>query len=545
MASNGYAQQGENVQSQKRSTEAASPAPQESPAQVGWYFVEKYYTTLNQSPDQVPLFYNRRSSLVWGDEGDVCPMVTGRQEIAEKIKSIEFKDCKVRVTNVDSQASDKGIIIQVMGEMSNDQRPNRRFVQTFFLAEQQNGYFVLNDIFRYLKEEEEEIENLPEDVEDEALPEESVPAVEEATTVEETPAEEATEVEEASAPAPAEPEPVVAKAEEPVAIAPAVPEIPTPVVAAAAEPVNGTPAVEAEPEVAAEEVPAAAEVVEEAPAPKVEASVTPAEPTPAATPPPPAPAAEKPSAPPPVAAPVVPAAPPKPTTWASLLGSGSAQITKPAPSGLQMPPQPAAPVPQAQPVPVAQPTPAAPQAATPTSPASQGWQSVSGSSGRHARPVSNAVPQELQAQAYLKNVTANVDENALREALSKFGTIKSMDIARNKNCAFVEFESVASYKAAKAASPLQIGESNVLVEERRQGTARPSGPGFGQNRNPVGGPRDGRPGQGRGGFPRPEGRFDNRDGREPGQGSRGGARGGSGRGGYQARPRGTPTPTTN
>lgn len=37
--------------------------------------------------------------------------------------------------------------------MSNNGEPWRKFAQTFFLAEQPNGYFVLNDIFRFLKEE--------------------------------------------------------------------------------------------------------------------------------------------------------------------------------------------------------------------------------------------------------------------------------------------------------------------------------------------------------------------------------------------------------
>jgi Nuclear transport factor 2 (NTF2) domain len=50
--------------------------------------------------------------------------------------------------------------------MSNRGEPWRKFVQTFFLAEQPNGYFVLNDIFRFLKEEsgesdEGEIEQTP------------------------------------------------------------------------------------------------------------------------------------------------------------------------------------------------------------------------------------------------------------------------------------------------------------------------------------------------------------------------------------------------
>ena len=70
------------------------------------------------------------------------------------------------MTNVDSQGSDQNIVIQVIGEISNNSAPHRKFVQTFVLAGQTNGYFVLNDIFRYIADEEEmEDENLqPEQV---------------------------------------------------------------------------------------------------------------------------------------------------------------------------------------------------------------------------------------------------------------------------------------------------------------------------------------------------------------------------------------------
>jgi hypothetical protein len=44
--------------------------------------------------------------------------------------------------------------------MSNKAAPHRKFVQTFVLAEQPNGYFVLNDIFRYIAEEEEDEEEV-------------------------------------------------------------------------------------------------------------------------------------------------------------------------------------------------------------------------------------------------------------------------------------------------------------------------------------------------------------------------------------------------
>jgi len=76
--------------------------------------------------------------------------------------SLGFDDCKVYISNVDSQSSaEGGIIVQVIGEMSNSNGPWKKFAQTFFLAEQPNGYFVLNDICRYIKEEGDEDSTTP------------------------------------------------------------------------------------------------------------------------------------------------------------------------------------------------------------------------------------------------------------------------------------------------------------------------------------------------------------------------------------------------
>ncbi|KAF9947640.1 hypothetical protein BGZ65_008664 [Modicella reniformis] len=77
-------------------------------------------------------------------------------DIHAKILNLDFEDCRVLVRNVDSQKSLHGsIMVQVLGEMSNKGGPSQKFVQTFFLAEQPLGYYVLNDIFRYLKEDNE------------------------------------------------------------------------------------------------------------------------------------------------------------------------------------------------------------------------------------------------------------------------------------------------------------------------------------------------------------------------------------------------------
>lgn len=127
--------------------------------EIGWFFVQEYYTFLNREPERLHCFYTKKSTFVHGDEGEIVKSCSGQQEIHRKILELGFSDCKVLVSNVDSQASiSGGIIIQVLGEMSNCDGPSRKFAQTFFLAEQPNGYFVLNDIFRYLKEDMDDTE---------------------------------------------------------------------------------------------------------------------------------------------------------------------------------------------------------------------------------------------------------------------------------------------------------------------------------------------------------------------------------------------------
>jgi hypothetical protein len=67
---------------------------------------------------------------------------------------LDLKKAKVFVTNVDSQSSmSGGVIVQVLGELSNNGDSCQKFCQTFFLAEQPEGYYVLNDMFRFLKED--------------------------------------------------------------------------------------------------------------------------------------------------------------------------------------------------------------------------------------------------------------------------------------------------------------------------------------------------------------------------------------------------------
>ncbi|CAJ0648253.1 15808_t:CDS:2 [Entrophospora sp. SA101] len=115
--------------------------------EIGWLFVHEYYVFLNKQPSHLHRFYGKNSCLIHGIEGESVKTLFGEMEINEKIESLKYKNCKVTVTNVDCQASkDSGILIQVVGFMSNnDDEVPRKFVQTFFLATQTDGYYVEND----------------------------------------------------------------------------------------------------------------------------------------------------------------------------------------------------------------------------------------------------------------------------------------------------------------------------------------------------------------------------------------------------------------
>ena len=227
------------------------------------------------------------------------------QEIHNKITSIGFQDCKVYIHSVDAQSSaNGGIIIQVIGEMSNRGDPWRKFVQTFFLAEQPNGYFVLNDIFRFLKED-----TVEDDASDaEPVPVPVVPAPEPAFVEEEPTPEPPAELELSPPPREPTPPPVYVPEEEPTTVQS---DPPTPPPAAEIAEPNGFHHEEPEPELTP------APVAPSEPQPVPEASPEPApapqpEAPPAASPtPPPAPAQH-------ASAPAPPPAKPTPKTWASL-----------------------------------------------------------------------------------------------------------------------------------------------------------------------------------------------------------------------------------
>ncbi|KAL2863479.1 NTF2 and RRM domain protein [Aspergillus lucknowensis] len=469
-----------NFQPAQSSTPSNAPPNEQkngiSKDEVGWYFVEQYYTNMSRSPDKLHHFYSRRSQLVFGTEAELVPVAVGQKAIQEKIKQLDFQDCKVRVVNVDAQASFDNILVSVIGEISNKQEASRKFVQTFVLAQQPNGYYVLNDVFRYLVDEEEAADDAVMAYAPVEEPELEKPTQHEAEAM--------TEVEKAQVNHDA----AVAKMDEKLE------DVEDGAEASVTEPTaqtNGADHHEAIPK------------VEEPPATKAEAETLSAE-EPATSEPTPAPTAQKDAQPP-----TKEAAPPAravPKTWANIASKPGATTpvvpaipvapVKPA-AAATTPSQPSAPAPATTPAP-APVTESAPS--QPSSNDGSGWQTA----GHDHKKSQVRSGEDQNVLGYIKNVTEKVDANLLRQTLSRFGKLKHFDVSRQKNCAFVEFGDPAAYTAAVAANPHQIGSEQVNVEERRtRANASGGNAGYGPGRGGAGRGRGDRTGsQGRGGFQR-------------------------------------------
>lgn len=74
------------------------------------------------------------------------------QAINDKIVSLKYSDFSAEIKSVDSQESfNGGVSVLVTGYLTGKDNMIRNFSQSFFLAPQDRGYFVLNDMLRYVE----------------------------------------------------------------------------------------------------------------------------------------------------------------------------------------------------------------------------------------------------------------------------------------------------------------------------------------------------------------------------------------------------------
>nr|GLL26548.1 ras GTPase-activating protein-binding protein 2-like [Ipomoea trifida] len=122
---------------------------------VGNAFVEQYYLILHHSPDQLYRFYQESSVLSRPDPDGSMTSVTTMDRINDKIRSLDYKNYDAEIKTADSQNSyNGGVIVLVTGCLTGKDNLKRKFTQTFFLAPQDKGYYVLNDVFRYVEQDE-------------------------------------------------------------------------------------------------------------------------------------------------------------------------------------------------------------------------------------------------------------------------------------------------------------------------------------------------------------------------------------------------------
>ncbi|XP_015879817.3 nuclear transport factor 2 isoform X1 [Ziziphus jujuba] len=123
---------------------------------VGNAFVDQYYKILHNSPELVYRFYQDSSVISRPDSNGVMTSATTMQGINEKILSFDYKDYMVDIKTADAQKSYKeGVTVLVTGCLTSKDNLKRKFAQSFFLAPQDNGYYVLNDVFRYVEDVEQ------------------------------------------------------------------------------------------------------------------------------------------------------------------------------------------------------------------------------------------------------------------------------------------------------------------------------------------------------------------------------------------------------
>ena len=92
---------------------------------------------LNKQPKFLHRFYGTNSEMIHGDFSEQTPVI-GQLKIRERFRDLKFEDCYTKVACLDAFLTiGNGIVVQVVGEISNNCSPLRRFAQTFVLGPQE------------------------------------------------------------------------------------------------------------------------------------------------------------------------------------------------------------------------------------------------------------------------------------------------------------------------------------------------------------------------------------------------------------------------
>ncbi|XP_054805942.1 nuclear transport factor 2-like isoform X1 [Prosopis cineraria] len=131
----------------------ASPYPFPlTAAQVGTYFVGQYYQVLQHQPEFVHQFYSDSSTMLRID-GNNRETATTMPQIHALVMSLRYAGVEIKSAH-SLESWSAGVLVMVSGSVQmKEYNQRRKFMQTFFLAPQEKGFFVLNDIFHFVEED--------------------------------------------------------------------------------------------------------------------------------------------------------------------------------------------------------------------------------------------------------------------------------------------------------------------------------------------------------------------------------------------------------
>ncbi|KAK1554410.1 hypothetical protein Q3G72_011685 [Acer saccharum] len=130
------------------------------PQLVANSFVEQYYKFLHDFPDLVHRFYQDSSILGRPGPNGVMTSISTINAINEQIISMDYHHLQTEILTVDAQGSYcSGVIVLVIGFLTEKDNVKRKFAQSFFLAPQEMGFFVLNDVFRYVDDHNDQYDH--------------------------------------------------------------------------------------------------------------------------------------------------------------------------------------------------------------------------------------------------------------------------------------------------------------------------------------------------------------------------------------------------
>ena len=129
-------------------------APTVSHEEIALTFVRHYFTLMHNDISLVHRLYGKTSQFVCAMEGEASTVLVGDQAINKKLLELDVGGCNVAVSSIDSMFSvENCVLVKTMGRLYMRNNTCLKFSQTVLLAPQPTGYYILQEVFRYLKDE--------------------------------------------------------------------------------------------------------------------------------------------------------------------------------------------------------------------------------------------------------------------------------------------------------------------------------------------------------------------------------------------------------